>query len=189
MTLYEKQQWDRRVEESQAILDKNKHVSLDLGCGRWKNKNFVGIDIMAGEGVDIVHDLEKTPWPLPDECADLISASHLVEHINPANFGFIKFMNEAWRVLKPGATIMIAHPYAGSPGYWQDPTHINGCNEATWTYFDPMYREGYLYAIYEPAPWKILDCTYKPEGNLEIALEKRQDDRSYHYDKEVHYGK
>ncbi len=107
-----------------VILKKyNQGIKLDLGCGENKQEGFVGIDIRKLKGVDIVHDLEKFPYPLPDECASLAIASHLVEHINPHKGVFIDFMNEVWRLLKPNGEFIIGTPYAGSPGYYQDPTH------------------------------------------------------------------
>ena len=38
--------------------------TLDIGCGQSKTAGAVGIDILPGAGVDIVHDLNKLPWPL-----------------------------------------------------------------------------------------------------------------------------
>ena len=36
-------------------------------------------------GVDIIQNLEKFPWDLPDECASFVVASHVLEHITPNN--------------------------------------------------------------------------------------------------------
>jgi len=175
-----------KTDEISSLLKKyNQGVKIDLGCGSYKQKGFIGMDLLLLDGVDIVHDLEIYPWPLPDKCASVLMASHLIEHINPAKQNFLKFMNEAWRILKPGGQFMISLPYAGSPGYWQDPTHVNGCTEATWAYFDPL--AGGLYRIYEPAPWKIINCFYQVDGNMEVLLEKRIDDISYHKDKQIKY--
>jgi SAM-dependent methyltransferase len=163
----------------EAALKSGEMIRLDIGCGADKQPGFIGIDIRKLPGVDIVQNVEEFPWPLPSDCASLAMASHLVEHINPAGGTFIKFMDEVWRVLKPGAQFMIALPYAGSPGYWQDPTHINGCNEYTWTYFDPLCATGSLWYLYKPKPWKILSLQYSPIGNMEVVLEKRREDKTY----------
>lgn len=164
----------------QKVLEKyaDRVLRIDLGCGRDKQPGFLGIDRQDVDGVDIVHDLETFPWPLPDECASLLVASHLVEHINPANGGFLRFMDEAWRVLRPGGTFMISTPYAGSIGYWADPTHVNGCTEMTWGYFDPWEPRaqdsfGYrLWDIYKPKPWRIQENTWDIAGTIEVALRK-----------------
>jgi len=168
--------------EIKKLLDKNNQgVKIDLGCGENKQPGFLGIDIRKLPGVDIVHDLEKFPYPLPDECASVVVASHLVEHLNPHGGVFINFMNEIWRLLKSDGEFMISTPYAGSPGYWQDPTHCNPCSEITWEYFDPLgpMTKGALYRIYKPKPWKIKYNTWNETGNLEIVLIKRKIDKSY----------
>ena len=165
----------------ETLLKEKGGIRLDIGCGANKQPGFVGIDQRELPGVDIVWNVEQTPWPLPDECVLVAMASHLIEHINPAGGGFLRFMDEVWRVLKFDAQFAIALPYAGSPGYWQDPTHCNGCNEATWAYFDPLepHTGGALYRIYRPKPWKIQTLVWEPMANMEVILQKRRPDRSY----------
>jgi SAM-dependent methyltransferase len=155
----------------------NQGIKLDIACGDNKQPGFVGLDIRPLPGVEIVHDLEKFPWPLPDECASVIAASHIVEHINPHGGVFLRFMDEVWRVMKPQGQFMIATPYAGSHGYFQDPTHCNPCNESTWAYFDPEEAGGHLYKIYKPKPWKIIFSAWSINGNMEVVLEKRNEQK------------
>lgn len=151
---------------------------LDIGCGGNHDPSWIGIDIQKLPGVDIVHDIETYPWPLPDACIELAMASHIAEHINPVKFGFINWMNEIWRVLRPGARLMMSMPYGFSSGFCQDPTHCNPCNENTWRYFDPLDPSGF-YRFYRPRPWKIEGCSFNVQGFMEVVLEKRKLDRSY----------
>lgn len=174
---------------AELLKSKNQGIKIDLGGGNNKQPGYVNIDCRDLPAVDIVHDLEEFPWPLPDECACFIMASHLLEHINPAKGTFLKFMAEVWRVLKPGCEFMFAVPYAGSPGYYQDPTHVNPCTEKTWAYFDPLEAGGHLYSIYEPAPFEIKMSSWNMYGNMEVCLVKRQDDPSYHRDGKIKYVK
>lgn len=148
-------------------------IRLDIGCGGNKQKGFVGMDKRKLSGVDIVHDLEVFPYPLDDESCLLIVGSHIVEHIKP--WLMIDFMNELWRLLQVEGQLALSTPYAGSPGYWQDPTHCNGCNEATWHYFDPRFP---LYEIYKPKPWTLVKGfpVWQVTGNLEVVLEKNHAD-------------
>ena len=159
-------------------LDSYKGIRLDIGCGASKHPGFVGIDKLKLEGVDIVHDLEKTPWPLDDESVLTAVASHVLEHINPANGVFLDVMNEIWRVLKYDGQFAFVVPYAGSPGFWQDPTHCNGITEATMYYFDPLHESGF-YNFYKPKPWAIEQLNWNHTGNLECVLRKRREDVSY----------
>ena len=57
-------------------------VIVDLGCGARKVEGALGIDIAALPGVDLVHDLEMTPYPLPEGCADAIYPNHVLEHFD-----------------------------------------------------------------------------------------------------------
>lgn len=89
---------------------------------------------------------------------------------------FIRFMDEVWRVLKPGAQFAISCPHGYSPGFLQDPTHCNEISEVTWAYFDPFEQRagGMLWRIYRPKPWKLTNAMYfDPAANIEVILEKR----------------
>jgi hypothetical protein len=154
------------------ILADESGILLDIGCGRNKNHGHIGIDMMDVPEVDIVHDLESFPWPIPDESIIRAVSAHVVEHINPHKGVFVNFMNEVWRVLKMGAQFAISTPYCISPGYFQDPTHCNPCNENTWAYFAPDAFDGGLYRFYTPSPWKIEYCAWDIAGNMEVILKK-----------------
>jgi hypothetical protein len=113
-------------------------------------------------------------WNYKNNSVTLLMAGHVIEHISRENSGFIKFMNEAWRVLKIGGQFLISTPYAGSTGFWADPTHVNGCVPQTFYYFDPE-NPTKLYDAYKPKPWKIERCVWQADGNLEILLIKRNE--------------
>lgn len=165
---------------------------MDIGCGRNKQPGFVGIDYVKLPGVDIVHDLEKFPWPLPDESVLTAVCTHVIEHINPQGGTFLKFMDEIWRVLKYGGQCAFVTPHGASRGYIQDPTHCNPCNQVTFTYFDPLdntYFQEFpednspykrYYDIYKPKPWKIEKIYWTPTGNIECLMSKRRIDKSYY---------
>jgi SAM-dependent methyltransferase len=162
-----------------TVIAKALGIRLDIGCGGNKQPGFVGMDIRPLPGVDIVHDINVHPWPIPDETVLVAMASHLVEHIPPMAFIdgkthmlFIEFMDEVWRILKPGGEFAIALPHGDSQGYLQDPTHCNACNENTWAYFDPDNGSG-LWNIYQPKPWRIKFLNWSPAANIEVIMVKR----------------
>lgn len=159
---------DSRIDISEQI-GKAAGIRLDVGCGANKQPGWYGIDFQSLPGVDLVWDLLATPWPLPDECATVAIASHVVEHIPPHNLGFIKFMNEVWRVLKPGGEFAIITPHGWSAGYLQDPTHCNPCNENTWWYF---VQDHPLWSFYQPRPWRVKHLMFEYTANIEIVLVK-----------------
>lgn len=200
------------------IFNEKAVTFLDLGCGENKRQGCIGVDFRKVEGVDIVQNLTIFPWlSLPDNVADVIYTSHLLEHINPDSpdprlaglidlllktkvvkkgdieryvgeyrflGGFVRFMDEVWRITKPGGQFISTFPFAGSPGYWQDPTHVNPITHVTMAYFDPLAKDSagnmyHLYSIYRAKPWKIVKCFYDQNGFMEIAMEKRVIDKSY----------
>lgn len=153
-------------------INAKKGFMLDIGCGEGKEPNCVGLDIRDLPGVDIVHDMESIPYPLPDECCISILARHVVEHINPAKGLFLRVMNEWWRLLKPYGRLMLTTPYPGSPGYWADPTHTgNAWSEMTAAYFCPEHPSG-MWNGYKPSPWIIVANAWHVNGNMEIVLAK-----------------
>ena len=131
-------------------------VKIDLACGTDKKKGFIGVDIVPGKDVDIVHDLETYPWPFEDNYADEVVVSHYVEHLpyevdyyGKKTDGFIAFMNEVYRIMKKGATCTIISPYATSVRAWQDPTHRRAISEASFLYTNKKWREEVNIAHYD----------------------------------------
>ena len=153
----------------QALLSRSSGIRLDLGCSDHKPEGWVGIDLRALPGVDIVHDLEDVPYPLPDACCQLILASHIIEHLRPQRM--LAIMDELWRLLLPHGQLMIAMPYGVSPRFLQDPTHVNPWTEVTPLYWDPDCAE--LYKVYRPKPWKVEERQWDHVGDLHIRMAKR----------------
>ena len=157
-------------------------MKLDIACGHHKQgADWIGIDIQKIAGVDIVHDLNKHPWPIKDESVEKAVAWHIVEHIPPVTvseqgtrFPFIEFMNECWRILKPGAEIDIECPYGGSEVFLHDPTHCNHITEITWEYFDPEHDR---YQVFQPKPWTIKYRHFTKDGNVNVVLAKKKGTR------------
>lgn len=93
--------------------------NLDIGCGPSKVSGFIGLDIRNFARVDIVHELNIKPWPLESNSADLIIASHVIEHVDSV----IEFMSEVHRVLKDNGKLAIRYPHYSQRHTFRDPTH------------------------------------------------------------------
>ena len=89
------------------MAKKDEELKIDLACGQNKKDGFIGVDIAPGDGVDLVHDLNKYPWPFKDNSVTAINISHYIEHVPD----LIKFMNELHRIMKVGGTCEIVAPY------------------------------------------------------------------------------
>src|SRR5215472_15915745 len=96
-------------------------MRLNLGCGRDIREGWVNIDGTPGPGVDHVIDFDEKPaLTFPDDTVDHSEASHLIEHLhNP-----LPFMEELWRVTRPGGTIAPRCPHGSSDDADEDPTHV-----------------------------------------------------------------
>jgi len=150
-------------------MEKYTNKKLDIGCGNnKKDETWFGIDYRKLPLVDKVQNLEKFPWKLPSNHFEIARCMHVVEHINPCQGTFIKFMDEIWRVLREGSDLFIETPYAPSTGFFRDPTHCNPCNEETWFYFTPEHP---LYNVYQPKPWKLKYLDWN-DDEIKIILTK-----------------
>jgi predicted SAM-dependent methyltransferase len=126
------------VEPSAAKLINE--LRLDLACGQSKTEGFFGLDIYPGDGTDpnrAMVDLEQFPWPVESNSAEEIVCNHYVEHTPD----LMKFMNEVYRILKPGGKIKVVCPYYNSVRCWQDPTHKRAISEASFLYFNKQWRD------------------------------------------------
>jgi hypothetical protein len=128
-------------------------IKLDLGCGPNKQPGHVGMDAIAFHGVDIVHDLRETPWPIADNSVESTTCSHVLEHLTNLNDKWerVKFFNELWRVTVPveynnaGLPVKgfarIVIPHWKSNRYYGDPTHKEPFAEFGVCYLDPVWRK------------------------------------------------
>src|SRR6478735_424319 len=111
---------------------------LHLGCGKTILKEWINLDIMKGQGVDIVADLEKcseTPLPFEDNSIDEFFASHLIEHIHHT----LPMMQELHRIAKNDAKAVFRLPYGSSDDAYEDPTHVRQYFLNSFGYFSQPY--------------------------------------------------
>jgi SAM-dependent methyltransferase len=82
---------------------------IDVGCGDKKQPGAIGIDWVAGPGVDQVCDLNLSPLPFPADTVGRIFSSHCIEHLNDP----VTLLREISRVGAHGARVELWHPYSG----------------------------------------------------------------------------
>ncbi len=104
---------------------------LNIGCGERAMKGYVNLDFLKLPGVDVVHDLNKFPWPFKNNEFDAIYASHVLEHLDD----FIKTMREIHRIGKKGARIILRLPHFSCGVSYRDPTHKRLFSYLTFDYF------------------------------------------------------
>jgi ubiquinone/menaquinone biosynthesis C-methylase UbiE len=137
---------------------------LIIGAGKsQRRRGAVHIDIHPFPGIDIVHDLNKVPWPINDNTHEHISCIHVVEHLRD----LVSFMNEAHRVLTKGGTMYLETPEAGSDFdlTHSDPTHVRCYRVYSFiNYFTP---EGIAKFGYTDKAWAFYKCLAE-DGVLKV---------------------
>jgi SAM-dependent methyltransferase len=116
---------------------------LELGAGKRpylgkNNEDVIHTDIMKLPHIEVVHDLNKFPWPLKKNEFDEVLARHVLEHLD----NIIKVMDEIGRILKPNGIIKIWVPYFSHVGAVWDLTHKHFFTLNTFDYWDKSTREG-----------------------------------------------
>jgi len=104
---------------------------LTIGCGKDIKKDFVNLDIAKLPGVDVIHNLNKYPWPFKDNEFEYIYCDNVLEHLED----IIKPLEEIWRISRSKARIRIIVPIFPSVWSFCDPTHKSIYTYFTFNYF------------------------------------------------------
>lgn len=135
---------------------------LNLGCGEKKMADAVNVDMNETVRADVVHDLNKTPYPFAANTFKQAYAYHVMEHLDDLT----AVMGELFRILKPGGTITIVSPHFSYVNAYQDPTHRHYFAIGTFDYFCEQnqfqfYTEGKMRfevvsrrIVFQPGLWK-----------------------------------
>lgn len=99
-------------------------MRLNLGCGNRRINDWVNVDKIATCNPDQIVDLEKFPWPWPDNSVDEIMLSHVLEHLGAATEIYLGIIKELYRVCRDGALIRINVPHPRHDHFLGDPTHV-----------------------------------------------------------------
>jgi len=129
-----------------SIVSNTDPVKLDLGSGQNPPDGFVGLDLWAPETERVKRcDLMRFPWPYADASVDELRCSHFIEHIpmretDDGRDMLLAFFDEAHRVLRPGAKMIVTWPALQSVRAFQDPTHRRFVPLETMLYLDADWR-------------------------------------------------
>ena len=111
---------------------------LNLGCGKDILEDYINLDSISLEGVDVVHDLNKFPYPFEDDTFDEVLAKSVLEHLG--NLG--RVLEELQRISKLGAMIIIWVPHFASLGAFVDPTHKGFFTYYSFDYYCESTKKG-----------------------------------------------
>ena len=152
---------------------------LDIGCGGRKYKGnaddaVIGVDLYKTPQVDIIWDLEKTPLPFKTNEFDMITASHILEHMK----SFFQLIEEIHRVLKPKGILKVWVPHASDLAAFGHVDHVRYFTVNTFTHFTESSAENHftkarfkirktrLYFVRSFSKFRILNWIFYPIMNL-----------------------
>jgi SAM-dependent methyltransferase len=127
-------------------------VIVDFGCGLNKAPGSIGVDVAPLPGVDLVHDLGSVPYPLPNDSADEIRLTHVLEHFADP----LPILQEAWRIGRAGGLVVIRTPHYSGIYSWKDPTHRRAFSAESFHYFGEN-----AYSYYTSARFRVVNVRLK----------------------------
>jgi SAM-dependent methyltransferase len=119
-------------------------LRLDLGCGRRKREGWTGVDSNPAVKPDVLHSLERFPYPFADSSVDELVMDNSLEHLHDQ----LGVMEELHRICKPGALLTLHVPYFRAHWAFNDPTHVRFFSVEAFYHYDPAhpYHELYPYS-------------------------------------------
>ena len=142
------------AEYGQLVPDSLAHFKkLVLGCGRKKQPDAVNVDIVSSTKPDICYNLNRTPWPLPDDWFEECDLYDVIEHLDDV----VKAMEEIHRVCRNGAVVRITVPHFSSANAFTDPTHRHYFSRFSFNYFTGEHEFSYYTDLrYRPRHGQIV---------------------------------
>ncbi len=122
------------LHEWRPLLD-----SAQPWVGQKPRPGAVNVDVTDRTRPDLVHDLDVTPWPLPDSHFTEVHAYDVVEHLQDV----VRTMEEIHRVCAPGARVYITVPHFSSANSFTDPTHRHHFSARSMLYFTDEHELGF----------------------------------------------
>ena len=114
--------------------------TLDIGCGKKKLKDSIGLDIVKYEGVDVISDLNKSHYPFKEKTFNIINCDDVLEHLEDLTL----VLKELNRILKDNGKIIIRVPHFSNFWAFTDPTHKKFFGYKTFEYYCGMQEENCL---------------------------------------------
>jgi ubiquinone/menaquinone biosynthesis C-methylase UbiE len=142
-------------------------MNLNIGCGNLPFDDCINVDKRRTELDAIQHDLERFPWPFPNNKFEIVYAYDIIEHLTDV----IKTMEEIARVLKPGGRVEIRTCAWDKEQSYSDPTHKHFFTLNSFDFFDPTTWRGKKYDWYSTARFKIIRAQYDC-SEIEFTLVK-----------------
>ncbi len=128
---------------------------LDIGCGKDKHRiegtKVIGVDVDPDSDADVIHDLNRIPWPFDDDEFDEAICQDILEHLD----NILPVMQEINRISRQGSTVKIRTPHYSSYYAYDDPTHKHRFGYYTFDRFGGMGFMVIEKRIIFPRIWRV----------------------------------
>jgi len=149
--------------------------TLHLGCGIRPLEGAINHDLEKhSDFVDVVWDLDVTPWPWQDEEFDKIIALDVLEHLKT---DVDVWLDECWRILQPDGLLVLRLPAWNHENSHIDPTHRRLFHEHTFDYWDrrTSYFDNYGKFYFPQNKWWTVESVERRDNSSNIGyVLKRQ---------------
>jgi SAM-dependent methyltransferase len=161
-------------------------MKLNLGAGDTKIDGFINCDYDPAANPDYCFNLEKDPFPFPDNSVDTVVAHHVLEHMGE---GYFHCLQEIYRVCQPGAIIHIRVPHHRHDHFLDDATHRRPITVQGIRLFSQKYNKlcraqkvaASRLGEYFKVDFEILDFQYTPSDNYREVFEGKPKDEVERY--------
>lgn len=113
---------------------------LNMGAGPDYKQGWTNLDYNSTYDPDVVHNLNKFPYPFKNGEFDYIYCSHILEHVED----LFKTFKELERILRPGGIIHLRVPHFSNGNGYNDLTHRRFFG---WFTFDQLVNGYYTQKI------------------------------------------
>ncbi len=155
-------------------------LKLNLGCGARPREGYVNVDKYGSP--DVLHDLETFPWPWKDSSVREVVLTHVLEHLGEKTEGFLKIMQELYRIGEANAEIHIVVPHPRHDDFLSDPTHVrvitlDGLNLFSKSKNKEWIRNGYANSplgVYLDVDFEVVRTAYVLESEWDRKLSAKE---------------
>jgi SAM-dependent methyltransferase len=106
------------------LIDSRNPRVLDIGCGTNKVAGAIGMDVNPRTAADVIHDLDRLPYPFAADEFDEVIGRHVIEHVRDP----MAVMCELHRITRNGGVVKLVAPHWTNPDFATDLTHRNHLN-------------------------------------------------------------
>lgn len=121
---------------AEARLDRR---ILKVGCGRAAGAGGIKLDISPEVSPDVLWDLDRYPYPFPDNSFERIECRDVIEHLAEIP----RPLEQFWRILEPGGVLEITTPHFSCANSYVDPTHRWHLSYYSFDYFAADHELAY----------------------------------------------